>query len=327
MITLSAEAKRWLRLALVTVALAGIVLALWSSSREVGGVPWPPLHTVVVASAFAAGLLVFGALGWVALLADHGNWLLLFRGHFAGQLAKYVPGGVVQVAGLYDFTRKAGVARQLAGIALPIAALCNATAPGCAGAAMLGAVGTHLHPLLRVVLVVGGALGAALCVNRRFIAGLFDVLHRRWQRIPDGSVVPSQRVILRAFLLSAVGLASYAAAFATLMPHDRAHEFVVTAGVFLVAFTVGFLALPVPSGIGVREVVLVALLPSGVPTAAVLAASVVLRVLQLGSELILGAAAFGLVRMRRPVVDLSKDTGHDGIHLADALAHAPPIED
>lgn len=323
--TVSANVKRWVRLALVVLAVGGIVLTLWTSSRDAGGVTWPAAGTVALATLGVLALVVLGALSWVALLADHAHWLLLFRGYLAGQLAKYVPGGVLQVAGLYDFTRRAGVERRLAGVALPIAALVDFTAPGCVGAAVLGVIGTHLAWPVRLLLVVGGAVGTVLAVHRGAIAGLFTFLHRRWSRIPSGDVVPAQPVLLRSFLVAVPALVGYAVAFAVLLPHDDAHALAVNAGVFLLAFTIGFLALPVPSGIGIREAVLVAFLPAGIPTSTVLAASVVLRVVQLVVELAVAGAAFLAVHVHQPqprvlVDDPAHTDPAGGITVAEAMA-------
>ncbi len=54
---------------------------------------------------------------------------------------------------------------------------------------------------------------------------------------------------------------------------------------FAMSWAVGFLAVPVPAGVGVREAVLVAAIP-GVPTAPLLAASLALRLLTIATEVL-----------------------------------------
>jgi uncharacterized membrane protein YbhN (UPF0104 family) len=67
---------------------------------------------------------------------------------------------------------------------------------------------------------------------------------------------------------------------------------------FAAAWVTGFLAVPIPAGVGVREAVLVGLLPE-VGTAPLLAASLALRLLTIGTEL-LALLGNKLARGRRP---------------------------
>jgi uncharacterized membrane protein YbhN (UPF0104 family) len=71
------------------------------------------------------------------------------------------------------------------------------------------------------------------------------------------------------------------------------------------SWAVGFLAVPIPAGVGVREAVLIGLLP-GVGTAQLLAASLALRLLTIGTELV--ATLGNKVAMRRYVVPRAPDT-------------------
>jgi uncharacterized membrane protein YbhN (UPF0104 family) len=73
-----------------------------------------------------------------------------------------------------------------------------------------------------------------------------------------------------------------------------------------VASIAGFVAVPVPSGLGVREAVLVALLHPVMPVA--VAASVVLasRLLAVLAQTGLAAAALPSVRAKRPAVPVGR---------------------
>jgi glycosyltransferase 2 family protein len=54
---------------------------------------------------------------------------------------------------------------------------------------------------------------------------------------------------------------------------------------FAAGWVIGFVVVPIPAGVGIREAVLVALLP-GVGTAPLLAASLALRLLSIGTKLL-----------------------------------------
>ena len=64
---------------------------------------------------------------------------------------------------------------------------------------------------------------------------------------------------------------------------------------FAVAWVIGFLVLPVPSGLGIREAILYTVLP-GVPAGAVLASSLAHRLTTFIAEIIL--TAFSQVRRK-----------------------------
>jgi uncharacterized membrane protein YbhN (UPF0104 family) len=76
------------------------------------------------------------------------------------------------------------------------------------------------------------------------------------------------------------------AAYATMLQSlSTEQNFLVVFSAFAVSWIVGFLAVPVPAGVGVREVVLLALLP-GLEAGPVFAVSLVLRLMVIAAELL-----------------------------------------
>jgi uncharacterized membrane protein YbhN (UPF0104 family) len=93
-----------------------------------------------------------------------------------------------------------------------------------------------------------------------------------------------------ATLIGVVAASCFGTAYALLLVRAGQASTVMVASAFVVAFTAGFLALPVPSGLGVREAILVGLLRPVAPTADVLAAAIAIRIVQLVVEIVLFAA-------------------------------------
>ena len=289
-IKLSPRAKRVLRSALALAITAGIVAALIKASSDAGSVSWPSPQEIAFSFVLIAATLLFAAASWAVLLAGHGARFMLGGGFLVAQLGKYVPGGVVQLAQLYESARRAGVERRVVAVAMPVHALCGTVAPGALAAVVLAIVGSHLNPAIRLVLGLLGLFSLVISVARRGISFLLDRLHARWARVPSGDAVPSQLAILRSFSLSLGTGCCFGAAYAVLLGADGFQNQVLAGLGFLVAFAVGFLALPFPSGLGVREATLVALLAEVAPVADILAAAIAVRILQIVVEIPLAGA-------------------------------------
>jgi uncharacterized membrane protein YbhN (UPF0104 family) len=277
------------------VGVVGIALALRAAASGAGEVPWPTWQGVLVSALCLAVTLLLSAAAWATLLGSRGRWVLLARGYLVAQLGKYVPGGLLQVAGQYDYARRAGVESGHVAVALPAHALSVIVSTGCSGALLLSLIDDHLDWRLRMLLGAVGLIGAGLATSRRVLAWILDRARRQWLWMPEPGLLPSQAGILRAAALGAVGSVCVGIAYSVMVGSDGSR--VVVAAGYVVAFTVGFLVLPVPSGLGVREAMLVVLLEPFAPVDALLAAAVGLRVVQLVVELVL-AGTFSLLARR-----------------------------
>jgi uncharacterized membrane protein YbhN (UPF0104 family) len=182
---------------------------------------------------------------------------------------------------------------------MPVIALCAIIAPGSLAAVLLAVLGDHLRPQIRVVLAVGGLCGFALSLSRGLIRRLLDALNARFRRVPAGEALPSQRTILRSFWLGLAATVCNGLEYAVLLDVGDAHSRAVIALSFVVSFTIGFLVLPAPSGLGVREAALIALLLGVAPVASLLAAAVAVRIIQVTAELTLAGAAAVASRLHR----------------------------
>lgn len=274
------------RFAVTVLLIAGVVGALVTAASRARQVSWPSWVAVIVSILLVGIMLLASSASWIAMFPGQTNRAGLARAFLVGQLGKYVPGGVVQVASVVDLTRRSGVTGRDVAAALPVHVVAAAVVPGLVAAGVLGVIDDRLPMPLRAALTAGGVGLAVIFVRRRWMAALFDIGNRRWRRLPDGRHVPSGRTLLIVAGFGSLGFLAYGAAFATLLaPAGGSRPFAVVASGFLVAFLVGFLVLPVPSGVGIREAVLVATAGSIAPVADLLAAAVVLRLAQLTAEL------------------------------------------
>lgn len=284
----------------VVGGLAGLgfmAVAFVRGLEEGRGLPLPAPGALAAALIVVVIGLCASLCAWTVLLPGPGaapTARRLAAGFFAAQLGKYVPGAVWQAVGQVDAARGAGVPAPRAAAAFGVSALTQAAAGGTVGA-----------------LVVLADVGWALRLGALAAAGLLVVLDRRWMarvlgwlRPGLGTVLPAADAIRRSWLLGLVPQLGHGAAFALLLGSTGSSVPLMAVPAACLAWTVGFLALPFPSGLGVREAVLLAALGGAgavaAPTAAgVVAASVALRLVTIVAELLLLAlTARGLRRGR-----------------------------
>lgn len=273
------------------LGFAGLLMASVSLLDEDRSL-WPGPTVAVAAFALALASTVAAAHVWVHLIAT-GDPRRLARSVYVSQLAKYLPvGGIAQIAGQVAMTAAQGIARgQIVGASLAtVWIMVSAGATLSAGLSLV-----HGVPLVvRIVAPLG--LLVPLTGHRRFVGALRGLAERVTRRDLTNVALPGIGNASAAFVLAATNLSLYGALAAVLArAQDASVSPIAVALAYIAAWLVGFVCIPVPSGIGVREAVLVALLPS-VDSGVLLAASVGLRVAALTSEILLSGAS--LVRAR-----------------------------
>jgi hypothetical protein len=166
-----------------------------------------------------------------------------------------------------------------AALRLPVFSLC-AVAAGATGGSLLVLDGDL--PAWGRLLAASGLL-VVLVLDRRILQLGLRTARRLVKRLPDGDALPSQSAILRSYLFMAANMIAFAAAFVVLVA-DTADgvDPVMTGAALAAGWVLGYVAVIFPSGLGVREGVLVAVL--AVPNAALLAASIAHRLLGLLAE-------------------------------------------
>ena len=251
--------------------VVGVVLALacaWFVGARLAQ-DWPEARDAVTGA--SAGWLVLAvvlaatgmttiAVGWQAVLAALGHRRPLrtvIPWYYAGEIGKYLPGGLWPIVGRGELARRGGVPRGAAysGVALSLGLLYLAAA--MVACALLPFALDELGGPLAAVLVLPplGLLCLHPVVSGRVVALAGRLLKRPLEvRVPGfAEALGLVARYLPVWLL--IGGATWS--FARALDPDAGLARIVLATA--VAWLAGFLAVPVPGGVGVREAVFVAL--------------------------------------------------------------------
>ena len=275
--------------------LAGLTMAAVATAREADAQTLPRPGALAAALVLQVVALMFAARAWVALFPPTADRRGLAAGLYASQLTKYLPaGGFVQVASQVALASQYGGAAAAA-LRLPVFSLCSVVAGASLGS--LVAFDSDL-PAWGRALAACGILSVGL-LHRSVMAGVLNLARRFVPRVPEATRLPPQRAILASFGFALGNLVTFAAAFAVLLGDLVDANPVTTAAALCAGWAAGYLVLFIPSGLGVREAVLLAALP-GLAAAPLLAASVAHRLLGLLAEAALaGTTWLRAVRARR----------------------------
>lgn len=276
------DAARWVALAVVAVFVVRVLAGDWTEFwHTLQSIAWP---SAVLSLTALVGSIAVSTYGWQAVVDGLGDRVGYRRGAricLVGQLGKYVPGSVWAYLLQMELGRKAGVSRARIftaslvqfGIGLVAALLLSVFAVPVAGPAMW----------LLVLLPVGLA-----GLHPRVLAWGTGLVLRMLRRDP----------LPRPLRLSTIGRAFAASVLAWTL--QGLHLWLLApslsplscVGAMAIAMTAGTFAFLLPSGAGVREAVLVALLgTAGFSAGQALAFALVSRVMFTLADLLTALAA------------------------------------
>lgn len=279
----------------LTGGLFAAGLALWQSVASAGNEIMPPAQRWILA-ALCAVIWLYAALeGWVALFEEPDQRRTLTGALILSQLGKYVPGGgIIQVTGMVAMSRNDAISTRRLALGLPVMGL-SVIAVGGVALAGLSVADTTLAGWARVLCLAG--LLAPTVLWRPNMERALRYVGRIVPRVPPPDDLPSQRAILVNGAWTAVSMSASAFGYALLLqPLVGGTDLASLTLSFIVAWTVGFLVLPVPGGIGIREVVLVALI--GGPAGSVVGASIAHRIINIAVELTAVGGHYAFVHLR-----------------------------
>jgi hypothetical protein len=302
----------WLRGGLVVLAAALAVYGLASQ--------WTQVHAALaklagydVAGAAACVLAGLGCmmLAWRALLADLGSPLPLraaIRVMFIGQLGKYVPGAVwalaaqVELARDYDVPRRRSATASLVGMATTLVVglfVAGVTLPFASAHAA-----RHYWWVLAITPLV------AACLHPRVIKFGLDLALRVVRQEPlEKSVSP--RGMARALGWTVLGWLCFGghAWFLISVFAEKGggevgggHTFALSVGGYALAWSVGFLIIVFPGGIGPRELAFIAVLAPVMPSASALVVALSSRVVMTIGDLVWAGTGLVIGRVKHAPV-------------------------
>lgn len=272
----------------------------WSEYRNLDiTLRWRP---ELIALAILCVLLTYALQieSWRRVLAGWSQRLAFGRAAqiwWLANLGRYIPGKIWSVAGLVVLTQRAGVPVWLAGastVALQAVSIATCIAM------IASTVGVAVSP---AALAVAGVVALA-AVGVLTLDWPARVLSRWLGPKANLRPLPVRAVVLSA-LLAQLSWATYGAAFWFVargtVPAEM-FSFVQAAGIFALGYLLGFLAVFVPGGIGVREVVYVGLLTPALGAGGAIGVAIASRLLLTILEGAAGLAAIAVGQGRKEIV-------------------------
>ncbi len=268
----------------IAIALIAIYLLVKTLAKE-----WPTISTSLETAnrGLLALAFVLSILGMTGLAVLWRQCLSLFGApqplprvtawYFAGELGKYLPGGIWPVVGRGELATRGGVSRTVAyaSTLISMGVMCIGAALTCGLLSPIVEIQAgHVGPeLLLLLLVPLGIIAVHPAVFGRFLKLLTKATKGRFELEPA-----PWRKMLGLILVSVPGWVAVGAASVVVtqaLGFDEQAARVAFAAI--AAWIIGFLAVPVPAGAGIRELVFVWL--SGLPAAEATAVAAVARVM------------------------------------------------
>jgi uncharacterized membrane protein YbhN (UPF0104 family) len=297
---LRAPATRVVFLVLALAAAAWAVMSRWEEVRRAV----QALSPGTLALALALGLVYVAVtmLSWRAVLTDLGSQLPVSaagRLFFVSQIGKYLPGGIWNVLAAaemgvdHEIPRRRSVAVMIVSLLVSIVTGL-ALAVGAVAVAPRDLVGSYGWVVWALPLFVASLLPPVL---NRFL----DLALRLTRRPPLEHPLTARGIAasgvwaLLSWLIAgalvwivatAVGMAATTGTFA------------LAVGGYALAWTVGFLVVVAPAGVGVREAVLAAVLAGRLDAAGVVVTVLLARIILTVADVVLGLAAASAGRRR-----------------------------
>jgi len=309
--------KQHYRIFGLAAGLTTTVLFVWYVVRSLRGhdlsvyvTPHAALGILVATALWACGAPLL-ALAWRDLLKGVGV-LRSRRELFAivgiTQFAKYIPGNVAQYIGRVGMSlaraipaRPLAVTLTLEPLLLVAAAVVVGVGTGTLSEYGLQAVRRHTAQLALLTLVVGLAIGG-LFVFRRLAPMRLRRFAPKYAPVLDGTKLPPQKSLVRAFLLYCCMYAGMGISL-NLLAHfllpDAPRDYWLLVAAFALAWVVGFVTPGSPGGLGVREGLMLLMLAPVFSAASGSLLVIALRIATtLGDVVILGAGL--LLLPKRP---------------------------
>ncbi len=291
----------WLQSSLLLAVLVGGVSQIvrhWSEvSQTLASLPLP---SVVLSFLAALAGTLLGPFMWRIVLAELGTPIAradASRIYLVGQLGKYLPGSVWAFVFQMELGNAGGITR---GRALTASLITTG----------LGMIASLITGLLAVPVILGGSqqllwvfvplpLGLVL-LHPRLLTWIVSQVLRVLRREP----LPRQLSAIAILKNLGLGMATWLLLgvhlwlLADSIGSRGLDTLLLCIGAMSLAMTAGALAFVLPSGIGAREVVLVAVLASTLPSGSALALAVVSRVMFTVVDLASAGGAALLARAR-----------------------------
>lgn len=291
-------ASPWLRTAVLVIVLAfcgyGLYVTWPQVTAGLGKLHW---YSVALSLAATMGGAWCMMLAWRAILTDLGSKLPVraaARVHFVAQLGKYVPGAVWTFAAQVELGHDLAVPRRRSVTSYLVAVVGTIAAGLAIAAAILPLSSPGLARHYRWVVIVVPVL--ALCVCPPVLRRVLDLALKLTRRAPLTDRL-SWRGLAHALWWTLAGWLLLGIQIWVLLADITGrgpHVLAAAIGGYALAFSASLLLIIFPSGIGAREVILIAALAPAVPHGTAVAVALVSRVMGTFADLACGALGLAL---------------------------------
>lgn len=268
--------KRLSRYVGTVIGIAGLAFAAYAVylAREEVSVSDVDIRIFVVAVGVGICAMLIVGLNWLRIITSLGHRSPIVEGlrwYYVGQLGKYIPGGLWAVLGRSELATRGGLPRTVAYPSVAMSLVTTYASAAATGAAFLAVGGTTTSTKLlwatgSVVIVAATIVGLSSAVVGR--------VNRLLDRFGLSSTLPACPPTVSGVAVIAtvptwllVGFATALCARSLGIDADVAAIIAATSYSWLA----GFLVIPLPGGLGVREAVFIALWPGSAPEAAAIA--------------------------------------------------------
>ena len=277
----------------ILIGIAGVAFVIRTilTKREQVGDAFAQLNGITLIASLLLGLSAMTLIGyvWTRMLVTRGHHApprSAMAWYFAGQLGKYVPGGIWPIVGRAELAVRGGVPRPDAYAATGLSMVTTYLA--AALAICVGSLVSWTYPLVGILGLAGFLVGFLAFSNTTLRRRVLAILNRASPRA-TALTEPRRLLILTlthlpAWILMSLSTTVTASAFGADI--GIAHMLFITS----VSWLAGFVVVGVPGGIGVRESVFTALagtaLTPGVAVSLALASRVVFIAVDLVGALV-----------------------------------------
>ena len=289
-------------LAGVLIGLAGVAFVVRTllTKREEVGDAFSQLNGGTLIASLILGLCAMTLIGflWTRMLVTRGHHApprSAMSWYFAGQLGKYVPGGIWPIVGRAELAVRGGVPRPDAYVATGLSMVTTYLA--AALTICLGSLLSWSYPLVGIIGLTAFALGFLAFSNATLRTKVLTVLTRVSPRA-SALTEPRRLLILTASHLPAwilMSLSTSVTASAFGADIGIMHMLFITSASWLA----GFVVVGVPGGIGVRESVFTALAGTALTPGVAVSLALASRVVFIAVDL-LGALVAHLIARTAP---------------------------
>ena len=286
----------------VLIGLAGVAFVVRTllTKRDEVGDAFSQLNGVTLIASLLLGLCAMTLIGflWTRMLVTRGHHApprSAMSWYFAGQLGKYVPGGIWPIVGRAELAVRGGVPRPDAYAATGLSMVTTYLA--AALTICLGSLLSWTYPLVGILGLAAFAVGFLAFSNATLRTKVLTVLNRVSPRA--AALTEPRRLLiltvthLPAWILMSLSTSVTASAFGADI--GIMHMLFITSASWLA----GFVVVGVPGGIGVRESVFTALAGTALTPGVAVSLALASRVVFIAVDL-LGALVAHLIARTAP---------------------------